>query len=45
MLNLIQHLYEYYKLTNAFVYMMSNKNLTTFYVRVTSDLEKKSQRT
>lgn len=27
------------KLTNAFVYIMSNKNLTTFYVGVTNDLE------
>jgi putative endonuclease len=27
------------KLTNAFTYIMSNKNLTTFYVGVTNDLE------
>lgn len=38
MLNLIQHLIKM-KLTNAFIYIMSNKNLTTFYVGVTNDLE------
>jgi putative endonuclease len=27
------------KLTNAFIYVMSNKNLTTFYIGVTNDLE------
>ena len=29
------------KLTNAFTYIMSNKNLTTFYIRVTNDLERR----
>ena len=29
------------KLTNAFVYIMSNKNLTTFYTGVTNDLERR----
>lgn len=29
------------KLTNAFIYILSNKNLTTFYVGVTSDLERR----
>jgi putative endonuclease len=40
MLNLIQHLIKM-KLTNAFIYIMSNKNLTTFYVGVTNDLERR----
>ena len=29
------------KLTNAFVYIMSNKNVTTFYIGVTTDLERR----
>lgn len=29
------------KLTNAFIYIMSNKNLTTFYIGVTDDLERR----
>lgn len=29
------------KLTNAFIYIMSNKNLTTFYIGVTNDLERR----
>ncbi len=29
------------KLTNAFIYIISNKNLTTFYVGVTNDLERR----
>jgi putative endonuclease len=31
------------KLTNAFVHIMSNKNLTTFYTGVTNDLERRVQ--
>ena len=49
-MDLIQHLstesnkYEDHcpmKLTNAFVYIMSNKHATTFYVGVTNDLERR----
>lgn len=29
------------KLTNAFIYIMSNKNITTFYIGVTNDLERR----
>lgn len=29
------------KLTNAFIYIMSNKNLTTFYIGVTNDIERR----
>jgi putative endonuclease len=29
------------KLTNAFIYIMSNKNMTTFYIGVTNDLERR----
>lgn len=29
------------KLTNAFIYIRSNKNLTTFYIGVTNDLERR----
>lgn len=29
------------KLTNAFIYIMSNQNLTTFYIGVTNDLERR----
>ncbi|MBI3520264.1 MAG: GIY-YIG nuclease family protein [Bacteroidetes bacterium] len=31
------------KLTNAFIYIMSNKNLTTFYIGVTNNLERRVQ--
>ena len=31
------------KLTNAFIYIMSNKNLTTFYIGVTNDLERRGR--
>jgi putative endonuclease len=29
------------KLTNAFIYIMSNKNITTFYIGVTNDIERR----
>ena len=29
------------KLTNAFIYIMSNKNRTTFYIGVTNDIERR----
>ena len=29
------------KLTNAYIYIISNKNLTTFYTGVTNDLERR----
>jgi putative endonuclease len=29
------------KLTNAFIYIMSNKHMTTFYIGVTNDLERR----
>ncbi len=42
--DLIRHLTpnrQKMKLTNAFIYIMSNKNLTTFYIGVTNDLERR----
>ena len=41
MLNLIQHLNYRMNVTNSYIYIMSNKNLTTFYIGVTNNLERR----